>query len=65
MVNKSEYFVSTFNFGDIGGAVSPTGNLFPAPVEINNVQNACWSGVDYCVYVSNKQTSVDTSMTIS
>lgn len=65
VANKSEYYVSTFNFGDIGGGVGAGCNLFPDPVTVANVQNNCWSSVSYEVYVSNKQTSVDASMTIS
>ena len=63
--NKSCWYIDIINNGLIGGGVSPGCNLFPAPVVVNNVQNACWSSVDYDVYVSNKQTSTSASMTIT
>ena len=61
---KTCWYVDAINNGSIGGGVSPAGNLFPTPVTLTPVQNVCWSGQAYCVYVSNKQTA-NVSMTIS
>lgn len=65
VANKVCWYVDGINNGGIGGGVSPACNLFPDNVVVNNVQNVCWSGVAYELYVSNKQTSQTASMTIS
>lgn len=65
VADKSAWFVDTINSGTIGGGVGAGCNLFPDPVIVANVANACWSGVNYEVYVSNKQTAQTLSMTIS
>jgi len=65
VADKTCWHVDTFSNGAIGGGVSPGCNLFPAPVVVNNVENECWSGVAYEVYVSNKQTSAPDPMTIT
>ena len=65
VADKVCWYVDFINNGAIGGGVSPGCNLFPANDIVNNVQNTCWSGVAYEVYVSNKQTAQSLSMTIS
>jgi len=65
VTNKDCWYVDVINNGPIGGNVSPGCNLFPDPATVNNVENACWSSVDYEVYVTNKQTAQSLSMTIS
>jgi len=63
--DKVCWYVDGINNGIIGGGVSPACNLFPAPVTVNSVANACWSGQSYEVYISNKQSAAALSMTIS
>ena len=56
---KTVWFISTLNTGAIGGAVSPSGNLFPAPTVVSiNSPTALWSGVLYKIYVANYQSGV-------
>lgn len=63
---KANWLESSFNFGDIGGSVTPSGNLFPAPATpLVNSPDGYWSGVQYRFYNSNYQTSFSTPMTIS
>jgi hypothetical protein len=52
------------NNGAIGGGVSPACNLFPAP-DVVSVTSACWTGVNYNVYVSNAQTGVVIPMALT
>jgi hypothetical protein len=52
--------------GPIGGAVSAGGNLFPS-VDTDGknlipVTTVCWSGCQYDVYVSNKQTTTNANI---
>lgn len=63
--NKVCWHVDALNNGDIGGGISAGCNLFPDNVIVNNVQNTCWNGVSYEVYMSNKQTAQTSSMAIS
>jgi len=63
--DKVCWYVDAINNGAIGGSVSPACNLFPSPATLNGVQNNCWSGEVYEVYVSNKQSAQSLSMTIS
>ena len=65
VANKVCWSIDTINNGAIGGGVSPACNLFPSAVVVNDVQNNCWSGQGYEVYISNKQTATSESMTIS
>lgn len=55
---KTCWFVDALNKGNIGGAVSAGGNLFPAPETITNVTSVgtgSWGGQSYKIYVSNYQ----------
>ena len=55
---KTVWFVDALNNGTIGGAVSPSGNLFPSPVTTTyNSPTALWSSISYKMYISNFQTS--------
>jgi len=63
--DKVCWYVDNINNGTIGGGVSPACNLFPAPNTVTGVQNVCWNGQSYEVYVSNKQSATSASMTIS
>lgn len=55
---KTEWYETVFNNGDIGGAVSVGGNLFPDfdTVSVTNSSPA-WGPKNYEVYISNWQTS--------
>ena len=48
--------VVVVNNGNIGGAVSAGGNLFPALCNVNSISTVCWAGQTYSVYISNYQT---------
>jgi hypothetical protein len=61
---KTCWCVNGINNGTIGGCVSPACNLFPAPNSIS-VTTACWSGCNYNVYISNKQTCATLSMSLT
>jgi len=61
---KTTWYVDAINNGAIGGGVSPACQLFPTPVSLGSVQNVCWSGQTYKVYVSNKQTAQTLSIAI-
>ena len=61
---KNCWCVTALNNGAIGGGVSPACNLFPAADSVS-VTTACWSGCNYCVYISNKQTCSTASMSLS
>lgn len=65
VTDKVCWCVSALNNGSIGGGVSPACNLFPAPDSSIPVTTACWSGCNYDVYISNKQTCSTSSMSIS
>jgi len=62
---KTTWYVSALNNGIIGGVVSAAGNLFPAPDTVNGVANGLWSGQSYKLYISNYQSSVTSTMSIS
>jgi len=53
---KTCWYVSETNKGNVGGAVSVGGNLFPTNSNITNISTICWSGQTYQAYVSNYQT---------
>jgi hypothetical protein len=49
---------SPSNTGDIGGSVSPGGNLFPVPDTVSiDSPSVLWAGINYKIYVSNFVTS--------
>ena len=58
---KTIWYVNALSNGGIGGVVSPGGNLFPSPTTdgaINipiNSPTGLWSGVNYDIYIANKQ----------
>lgn len=57
----AQWHVTDLNAGNIGGAVSPGGNLFPDPDTINLTSlEALWNDIPYRVYISNYRTSVQT-----
>jgi hypothetical protein len=58
VLTKTNWYVSVFNQGEIGGAVSRFGNLFPAPYIVTQ------GGQEFKLYISNYRTNVST-MTIS
>lgn len=60
--NKTKWYISALNNGDIGGSVSAGGNLFPDPVSVANVATTCWNGQTYKMYLSNYQTAATTIM---
>lgn len=54
--SKLVWYVNALDNGSIGGAVSPAGNLFPTPALVNvDSPSAYWNGVQYKIYLSNKQ----------
>ena len=56
-----KWHVTDLNAGNIGGAVSPGGNLFPDPDTISLTSlEALWNNIPYRVYISNYRTSVQT-----
>lgn len=59
--SKSVWYINALNNGSIGGAASPSGNLFP-DLETVSVTTVNWSGVNYKVYISNYKTSVTVNM---
>lgn len=58
---KTVWYVNALNNGNIGGAVAPGGNLFPAYDSVS-VSTVLWSGITYKVYISNYQSETDGSM---
>jgi len=55
----TKWFVTQLNTGNIGGATSPGGNLFPDPDTINLTSiETLWNDIPYRVYISNYRTSV-------
>lgn len=60
---KTVWVVDEFNNGEIGGAVSVGGNLFPDPVAVNvNLTNPLLGIVEYQVYITNYQTQVQNNI---
>lgn len=56
---KTQWYVDTLNNGSIGGAVSPSGNLFPAPdTVVIDSPTVLWSGVSYKIYIANYQSGI-------
>lgn len=53
---KTCWYVDATNKGNIGGAISAGGNLFPNPDTVTSVGTVCWSGQSYKLYISNYQT---------
>jgi len=60
--SKTKWFVDALNNGNIGGAVTPGGNLFPALNIVTGVTTTCWSGQAYKLYISNYQTAATSIM---
>lgn len=60
--SKTCWFVSALNQGNIGGVVSPGGNLFPAFDTVSGVTTTCWGGQTYKLYISNYQTAATQPM---
>jgi hypothetical protein len=59
---KTKWYVDALNNGNIGGAVSPGGNLFPNNTPVTPVATVLWGGQTYKVYISNYQTASATIM---
>lgn len=58
--SKTRWYASVFSSGDIAGAVSAGGELFPDPsadsatnISINS-PSGLWSGINYDIYIANK-----------
>lgn len=65
--SKTKWFVDALNNGNIGGAVTPGGNLFPAFCTVTGVTSTIWNNVGcspqtYKLYISNYQTASSVSM---
>lgn len=60
--NKTKWYVNPLNNGNIGGGITPGGNLFPEYCSVTGVTTSLWSGVNYKLYLSNYQTMVGTIM---
>jgi hypothetical protein len=61
--SKTKWYINDLNTGNIGGSVSPAGNLFPAfdSVSIDS-PTVLWNGVLYKIYISNYQTAATLPM---
>ena len=61
--SKNTWYTSELNNGSIGGAVSPSGNLFPDfdSVSVDSPE-VLWNGVTYKIYISNFQSAVTDPM---
>lgn len=59
--SKTVWYVNALNNGSIGGAVTPSGNLFPN-FDLVSVTTVLWSGIEYKVYISNYQTATTGAM---
>lgn len=60
---KTKWYVTALNNGNIGGAVSAGGNLFPDPTTITvDSPTGLWTGVSYRFYISNYQTAQAANM---
>ena len=54
----TKWYITALNTGNIGGVVSPGGNLFPDPATINLASpGSFWNTISYRVYISNYRTS--------
>jgi len=55
----TKWYITALNTGNIGGVVSPGGNLFPDPETINLTSpGSLWNTIPYRVYISNYRTTV-------
>ncbi len=68
---KTIWYITALNTGSIGGAVSPGGNLFPAPVTLSidspqqpSPPTPLWAGVSYRIYIANYQSEITGSTEI-
>lgn len=59
--SKTVWYVNALNNGSIGGAASPSGNLFP-DFDSVSVTTVNWTGIEYKVYISNYRTGVNVNM---
>lgn len=64
--SKICWYINTSNNGDIGGAVSAGGNLFPNPTLVSGISSSSpsWGGQTYKIYISNYQTEIISGTTI-
>ena len=55
----TNWFISSFDLGSVGGSVSMGGNLFPDPETINLTSpNGFWSTIPYRVYITNYPSAI-------
>lgn len=63
---KTKWWIDAVNNGDIGGAITPGGNLFPDPVLVNITSPALptpfWSTIQFKIYIANYQTAISLPM---
>jgi hypothetical protein len=60
---KTIWYVNALNTGNIGGAVSQGGNLFPSPDSVSiDSPTVLWNGVLYRIYIANYQSEVTLPM---
>jgi hypothetical protein len=61
--SKTIWYVNALNTGNIGGAVSAGGNLFPDPDVVSvDSPTLLWNGVPYKIYIANYQSAVSSPM---
>ncbi|MCZ2140664.1 MAG: hypothetical protein LC096_04655, partial [Bacteroidia bacterium] len=61
--SKTIWFVNSLNTGNIGGAVSAGGNLFPDPQVVSiDSPTVLWNGINYKIYIANYQSAVSLPM---
>jgi len=61
--SKTIWYINALNTGDIGGAVSEAGNLFPNYTLVSiDSPSGYWSGVSYKIYIANYQSAVTDPM---
>lgn len=64
--SKTRWFIDALNNGNIGGVVSPGGNLFPAEEIVTGVNSpdtpSRWNNQTYKVYISNYQSAATQTM---
>jgi hypothetical protein len=63
--SKTVWYIDALNNGTIGGAVSPSGNLFALYDTVTvNSPSSLWSNISYKIYIANYQSAIASSMQI-